>query len=275
MDFDVKLIALDLDDTLIDPIRQELTEENRRAVRAAKEKGVLVTVATGRIYPFAKKWVEMLDIDMKVIASNGADLRKDGKSLHRETISGDLTRQVFQRLEGHELFKFAFSGDYVYCTPQDKNKELFTKWGYMKGEEYNFPLRFVDSWAEVLPHVEGDTQKILLWSTSGRQQQLIRKELEGFADVLDIVCGGGVNLEITPKGVTKGAALKRVAKEYGIAMENVMAVGDSENDVSMLQVAGVPIVVANAQPEAKAAAIYEVATCEENGVAQAIRRFVL
>ncbi len=82
-------------------------------------------------------------------------------------------------------------------------------------------------------------------------------------------------LEILNKDASKGSAVKELADHLGIKQEEVMAIGDAENDLSMLKFAGVSVAMGNATPEVKAVAKYEVASNAEDGVKEALERWVM
>ena len=97
-------------------------------------------------------------------------------------------------------------------------------------------------------------------------------QLNGRATFVQALSG---MLEILPPGTSKGAGLQRVLDELGIPPENVLALGDGENDVEMLRMAGIGVAMANGMPEAKQAADYVVSSNDDDGVAEAVERFVL
>ncbi|MEG0357045.1 MAG: HAD-IIB family hydrolase, partial [Christensenellaceae bacterium] len=91
----------------------------------------------------------------------------------------------------------------------------------------------------------------------------------------EVVRGEAYNMEFTKKGVSKGSAVTQIAKILGIKTDEIMALGDGGNDVDMLRAAGLGIAMKNSMPEALAAADYVTESCQNNGVAAAIKKFVL
>ncbi len=268
---EIKLVVLDVDSTLVEPHDTELSKENVEAVQAARQRGVLVTLATGRLYVAAKKWVDALGIDMPVVACNGADIRKNGVSVRTYPLEMKAVKNIFSVTEELPVRRYIFSGDSIYCTPKDRDEALFRKWS----AGGTFPVIERESVEEIMPKVQGNVPKVLVWASDATMHahawDILKKENPG----CDVVRGESLNLEVVAKGVNKARALRHVLEEYEIPAHAVMAVGDSGNDVELLREAGVGVAVANAMPEAKEAADHIVASCAENGVAEAIGRFVL
>jgi len=270
----IKLVVTDMDETLIKPTARKVSVENADAIRKAKEAGVAVTIATGRIYSIVKRWVDMLDIEAPVIACNGADIRKSHKSIYTDTINDEMVKDIIGTASEYTGVKrFLFSGDNIFCTPDDRDKELFNKWwpgktDAMAGVVYG-------SFKDIYPIVEGNVQKVLLWAKNDSQHKELEDKLKKYSGKCDITCGERLNLEVNTKGMSKAVAVRRIAEMMGISMDEVMAIGDSGNDVEMLKAVGTAVAVENAMPAARAVADHITASCEDNGVARAIEKFVL
>jgi len=107
------------------------------------------------------------------------------------------------------------------------------------------------------------------------QLDRIRDEIERRGLGLSSVLSGPEYLEVTAQGVSKGRALRSVAEFLGVPMDQVLVIGDAPNDISMLTEAGLAVAMGNAPPEVQAAATVVAPTIQEDGVAWALRRFVL
>ena len=269
----VKLIALDMDETLIPSSTEEVSEENARAIAAAQKAEIPVTIATGRIYTYTKNTVDELNINIPVIASNGADIRLNHKPLKTDSLDiKDVESVINEASRFDGMMRFIFSGDYIYTTPKDKNEHLFERW--LKNSPGGIlPVKYFNSFDEIFPEVEGNVQKILLWAQNKNQHNEAKNNLDGLNGNFTVSNGEDINLEINSKGMSKAEGLKFIADRLNVPMENVMAIGDSGNDASMLEAAGISVAVENAMPVAKEAAEYITASCLNDGVAEAIYRF--
>jgi Cof subfamily protein (haloacid dehalogenase superfamily) len=270
---EIKLLAIDIDETLIRPSADDISRGNRAAVRAAREAGVIVTLATGRIYAAARAWVERLHITAPVIACNGADIRVDHKPVYRCNLDDALVAELLEPAGRYGVRRYIFSGDCAYCTPADRDEALFKKWFDRRGG--TDPVVIKPDFGDILSCVRGDVQKLLLWADRRERHERVLAALRPYAERCNIVTGEALNVEINDSRVSKSAALERVARQYGIGMEQTMAIGDSGNDAAMLRAAGVGVAVENAMPAAREAAAHMTASCDRDGVAGAIERFIL
>lgn len=269
----IKLLAIDIDETLIRPTAKELSSENFDAIKRAQEQGVLVTLATGRIYTTAKNWVELLGIEIPVIACNGADVRLHHKTIFSDSLDMETVRGVVDTGAAHDMQKYIFSGDYVCCTPRERDDELFSKWFDNLTTMETLIMR--ESFEELYALAEGNVQKVLLWAKDSKQHKATMEALSVFLPKCNVVSGETLNIEITKRGTSKGLALKSIADSLGIAMDEIMAIGDNENDLSMLTAVGRGVAMENAAPKVKERMECHTASCDENGVARAIEKYIL
>lgn len=270
---EVKLIVLDMDETLVPSTTERVSQKNAEAIKAAQSAGIPVTVATGRIYTFTKNTVDELNIDVPVMTANGADIRLNHKPIRTDSLDiNDVISVISTASDFDGMARFIFSGDYVYTTREDKNEKLFRRWlnHCPKGIT---PVKYFDSFEEIFPHVEGNVQKILLWAKTPKQHAEARERLNLAQGNYDVANGEELNLEINSKGMSKAQGVKFTADWLNIPMENVMAIGDSGNDAALLKAAGISVAVDNAMPIAKQAADYVTDSCINDGVASAIYRF--
>ncbi len=269
----IKLLAIDIDETLIRPTAKELSAENFSAIKRAQTAGVLVTLATGRIYTTAKNWVELLGIEIPVIACNGADVRLHHKTIFSDSLDIDTVRGVVEVGAAHGMQKYVFSGDNVCCTPSERDDELFSKW--FDNLTTMDTLVMKDSFEDIYGMADGNTQKVLLWAKNETQHRETMEALSVFLPQCNVVSGETLNIEITKRGTSKGLALKSVADSLGIAMDEIMAIGDNENDLSMLTAVGRGVAMANAAPRVKERMTCHTSSCDEHGVARAIEKYIL
>lgn len=271
----VRLIACDIDGTLLPFGNEKVSEENMRAIKEARDAGILVTLATGRHYPTARARVEEMGVaDLPVIASNGADVRVNGRSVHISAMDDAIVEGIVKALIERGVPRYLFCEDEILCLPEDQDDEVFRMWTSDAGG--TCPVRMYDSADELLEAARGRTQKMLAFvKTQEEHDSLLSFMNEMYGKTADITCGGGLNLEINAPGVTKALGLEKVCELLGIPIEQVMAIGDSGNDAEMLRAAGLGVAVGDAMEEARDAADVVVAAAEDDGVAEAIRVYAL
>jgi hypothetical protein len=284
----IRLLALDLDGTLLNS-RGKISEQNLHAIRAAEEKGVLVTIATGRRFRDARPVGLEAELNAPLITHNGA-LTKYAQTL--ETVNAAILNQP----EAREVLcvgrKFCADA-MVSCDPRGKGLLLYDNvsesneplqkyiaWSRrLHGDEAEEAMRHVSSLEEVLHSVE-----IVHISFSGscasmvELQAALENELGDAVKVLATVYSAQnfTLLDILHAEASKGYGLKKFAEFRHIKPEEIMAMGDNFNDFEMLEFVGLPVVMGNASPELLENPKYETTLSnDESGVAAAIERFIL
>jgi Cof subfamily protein (haloacid dehalogenase superfamily) len=284
----IRLLALDLDGTLLNS-RGELTDENREAITAAEDAGVLVTIATGRRYRDARPVGLELELNAPLVTHNGA-LVKYAESL--ETVAASLldletTREIVR--VGKQ-----YGGDaLVSADPHGKGALL-----YDRVSDDNIPLQRYLSWstrlhgdeaAQAVSHVADlhdalPEHEVIHISFSGacepmsRMLSFLDSELSDSVTILPTIYPrlDFTLIDILPPGSSKGTGLERLSDIEGLTPENVMTIGDNFNDLGMLEFAGTPVVMGNADPSLlERPEFYKTLSNDENGVADAIDRFIL
>ncbi|MDW7675091.1 MAG: Cof-type HAD-IIB family hydrolase [Bacillota bacterium] len=260
----IKLIVMDLDDTLINN-SLIVTDENKEAIAKAQEQGIRVTLATGRMYRSALPYAHELGISLPLITYQGA-LIKD--PLSNETISHQpiplsVAQEIILEIEelGYHLNAYI-------------NDELLVKELTLEAQYYQsvakVPMKVVGSLQQGL--TEGPT-KLLIINDEEKLDQLIEKWQQKFAGRLYITKSKPNFLEIMAANVDKGAGVKLLSKRLNISCQEIMAIGDSYNDLEMFACAGISVAMGNARDEIKAKATYVTASNEDSGVALAIKKY--
>ncbi len=268
---EIKLIAIDIDGTLVPEDNIPVSAKNMEAIDAARDRGVVVTLASGRIYTFMRRYVDQLDLRTPIIACNGGDVRQNHATIRNNPIAPETFAQVLEITQPFDLYTYYFSGDHIYLLKKDIDDRIYKRWDVVEGM-----MRVKGSMDEILEAVAAHgVQKVLVFPRSDGQEQQLKKALTALGGKVNAVTGEKFNLEINGGDVSKAAALRQVAGTLGIAMSSVMAIGGSENDESMLRAAGTSIAPSNADPVAKDAAMYTTLSSAEGGVAAAIEKFVL
>ena len=283
----VRLLALDLDGTLLDS-HGRLSDRNRRAVAAARARGVRVALVTGRRFRDARPLALELGVDVPLVAHNGA-LTKHARTL--ETVAAihlplAAARAVLRVARAHKADALVSDdadgpGVLVYDHIDEANRPAFEYMAWARrihGAEAPEAILRVPSLEDYLDHppvhiaFSGTDEEML------RLGAVLRAELPGLVKLMITVYPAkrfGL-VDVLHPEVSKGTGLAAVAREYGIPRADVMAVGDNHNDVEMLEFAGTAVAVANAEPALRALAdIHLTAANDEDGVAVAIERFIL
>ena len=265
-----KLLVLDLDGTLMGP-DLVISDGVKQAIRRAQECGVIVTVATGRVFNSAIGFTRELGIDAPIICYQGAQVRDpvSGEILNETPLPSPFAVEAIDMLEREGLVPIAFRDGRTWTTGPSPELDLFLRY-HPGGEEY---VAFVDD----LAHFAADSPPIKLLFTDRPETlaERIQALAAHFTDRLAVVRSHIHFGEITAPGVTKGSALGALAAHLGISSDEVMAVGDQENDLPMLVWAGFGIAMGNAPASVQAVADAVVPSLSEDGVVYAIETYLL
>ncbi|MCQ9282207.1 MULTISPECIES: Cof-type HAD-IIB family hydrolase [Priestia] len=239
-----KLIALDMDGTLLNN-QQEISEENRAAIAKAQEQGVHVVLSTGRSLLTCREYAQSLQLSSYLITVNGSEIwDESGQLVERKLIDASHIEKMWNLTQEHKLNFWAVTTDKVWRDefPEDIASQEWLKFGYDIPDD---ALR-----EEVL------------------------KQIAGISD-FEISNSSLTNLEINALGINKAKGIMTVCERLGISMDEVIAMGDSLNDMAMIEAAGCGIAMGNAQEAVKEAADWVTDTNVNNGVAKAISHWVL
>lgn len=268
-----RLIALDLDDTLLDG-SLNISQRNKSAIQAASKLGVIFTIATGRLFhtslPFACQ-LGIADIDWPMINAHGAVTTnmRSGRILFQHSLSNSLTMAMIKDIEkmGFEVNLFADSSLYV-----EKENDYTCFYQSMDKCEVNVV-------GQLLPFLEKNSVPPIKITIINWDKKLL-DDLEYFlitkyGSEIQAVQSREYYLEITDKRATKGQALEQVALCFSINRDQIIAIGDSFNDIDMIKYAGLGVAVANAPDYVQKAADLVTASNLEDGVAGVIEEYVL
>lgn len=275
----IKLIALDLDGTLFNH-EGKITEETKKEIKRSTDKGVHVVISTGRPYngvPFEQ--IKGLGIDY-AITTNGAAIYHipTHKCIYESGMDFELVEPIIMfLLEKRIHIDTYIEGEGFTPTYCHENLDKLNVITSLK--EYILATR--TSKDDLLGYVRDCGKKVQKMTLNFYPQPdgtpEHRAEVYDFLKAIptiECVCGGFNNLEFTKAGVTKGEALHQLATLLSVKIDETMAIGDTENDLSILQTAGIGVAMGNAPDDIKAVADYVTASNEEDGVGKAIAHFI-
>jgi Cof subfamily protein (haloacid dehalogenase superfamily) len=266
-----KLIAIDIDGTLMND-RKEITKEVNDAIQAAKAKGVKVVICTGRPIVGVQSIIEELKLNDEedfVITFNGA--------LVQNTYTKDVESQITLNYENlKELYDLSlkldsplqfFDTENLY-TP---NREI-SRYTIHEAHINQIPIHYLP-----IDEVPKDMliPKVMFIDEPERLNTIIANIPESFWDKYTFVKSTPFFLEILDPSVSKGNAVRLLAEKLSIKQEEVICIGDGENDLSMVEYAGCGVAMANAESVVKEVAQFHTLSNNENGVAYAIEKLVL
>ena len=275
----IKLIAMDIDGTLLDS-HSQLPPENARAIADAADRGIEIVIVTGRRFHSARAIACQLPCSVELITSNGALV----KSLSGETHLRSLLPVVAARLVIEATPDFRPFCGVIFDRPRE-NQLIFEHVDWEAGFMGSYLSRHPDHVAEVVPLTtcldSEDPVEVMFIAECHTIRRVIRKlgdHQESRAYSLSLTEYPRIDismLDVLNRGVTKGSAVAEWARRRGIMREDVMAIGDNWNDREMLDYAGLPVIMGNSPDALKSFGWKTTRSNDECGVAEAIRRYIL
>ena len=238
---------------------------------------------TGRFFGMMPQAVRDLPFVRYAITINGAQVydRETDTAIVREEIPLDMALDIISLLDGYDVIYDCYRSNWGWMTEslQAKAENYATDAHYLKMvREFRNPVPELKEYLKSTA-AEGDVQKVMLFARNTPGSESVTKAItaavaERFPSI-KATSSTWNNLELNIATAHKGNSLKRFAEHLGYTLDNCMALGDGTNDLSMIEAAGLGVAMANAHPLVLAAADHVTATNDEDGVAKAIRDFVL
>lgn len=240
----IKLIALDMDGTLLNN-ELEISEPTQAVIAKALASGIHVVLSTGRSLDTCYPYAELLNLTSYLITSNGGEIYTVDKTLlDQHLLETEKIEKMWEigREMDMQIWMVSTTDIYRNSRPENFYDHEWLKFGCSSLDKSK-----LDTMVEELSYFEG----------------------------LELTNSLPTNIEANPEGVSKAAALHFVCREIGITMDEIMAVGDSLNDIKMIQEAGIGVAMGNAQEAIKNVADYVTDRNDKDGVAKAIERFAI
>ena len=279
---DIKIISLDLDGTLLDS-QKRLSGGNLAALEEAAARGVLIVPTTGRFFGMMPQAVRDLPFVRYAITINGAQVydRETGTAIVREEIPLGMALEIMRLLDGYDIIYDCYRSNWGWMTEslQAKAEGYATDAHYVKMvREFRKPVPDLKAHLESTA-AEGDVQKVMLFARNTPGGDAVARSIAEAVTrrfpSIKATSSTWNNLELNIATAHKGNALKRFAEYLGYTLDNCMALGDGTNDLTLIEAAGLGVAMSNAHPLVLAAADHVTLSNDEDGVAKAIRDFVL
>jgi Cof subfamily protein (haloacid dehalogenase superfamily) len=264
----IKLLAIDLDGTVVNHQLQVSPAVIEAIAKAKKDHGVRVMIATGRTYHSALPFASQLGITEPLVAYQGALLRElpeqGGATLRHCPIPLPLAQEVLAMLQAHQFHVNVYVNDQLFV---ERDNPYAKDYGRLAG----FPPTLVD---DLMAQLTSAPSKLMAIDHD-RMDWLLSTLHQHYATRLNI-CTSRINFcEIIDKQASKWDAVWSLAQQWGFNQTEIMAIGDQQNDLSMLTQAGLGVAMGNAPLTVKHQAKAITGSIDEDGVALAIERFIL
>lgn len=259
-----KLVAIDLDGTLLDPDLQ-ISPRNVAVIRDAIAANIIVTLSTGRMFAAALPFARLLQLDVPLITCNGAAvICAETKKIYYEVpLPSDLVLSIITEAQRRKMTVSIYTVDDIFVAETGDNVNIHARID-------NAEVKPADL-AEVA--AERKIIKILLTSPNLYADTEQMHSLYGARTTFYFSLPWFT--EIVAQGVNKGAALKTLGNVFGVSSAEMIAIGDNYNDLPMLEYAGLGVAMGNASVELKEQADFVTRRHDDDGVADVIEKFIL
>lgn len=266
-----KIIALDIDGTLLNS-QGEITDRTKKSLEDALKEGNIVVIASGRDPKGVFQYAQMLKLD----EYDGLLSNYNGARITNYGSMEMIINHTLNLADMKELLEFSEDLD-------DMNYTI-----YYEGKCYTNSMdtyRLEDTQSkndmelifdpDLSYNIDFEPNNVLFACHPDKISEPLNEIHDKFADKFTLVKSTPYYYEVMPKGVSKGESLREIAKYYDIAMEDVIAFGDEDNDLSMIEAAGTGVVMANGSKAMLAVADYVTLSNDEDGIADYLEKFVL
>lgn len=273
---DTKMIGFDLDDTLLTS-NKELTLYTKEVLTKAIRQGIVVLPATGRPLCGLTEEIRNFPGIRYALTANGARLldMKEGTILYECLVPRETTEKLLNIfLQYDALVEIYYEG--VGFAQEDKLQRIHEFFPRQAMAEYVLTTRkMVKDVRRKFEETDLPSDKVQAVFKTLEEKERALKEVLSKVEGIEAVSSLGNNIEVNVKGVNKGSSLVRLGEMLGIRREEIMAFGDGENDIAMMEAVGFGVAMENGLDAVKAAARYITASNNEDGVAKAIEKYVL
>lgn len=265
-----KLLVLDLDGTLTNT-RKEVTEHTRTTLIKAQEQGLKIVLASGRPTYGIAPLANLLQLDKYegyVLSYNGGEIIdwKTGELLYKNLLDPEVLPYLYQCANDNHFAIVTYDGEYVLTEyPDDEYVLKEALLNVMK-------IKKVDNFLKAVQH---PIAKCLIVGEPTRLAVLEKEMYNHLHDRMGVFRSEPYFLELVPKGIDKAQSLAVLLKEIGMTKDEMIAVGDGFNDLSMIKYAGLGVAMSNAQEVVKENANFITLSNEEDGVAHVVEKFIL
>lgn len=271
----IKLAATDLDGTLISS-NGEISNENFEAMKNAMNNGLYVVPTTGRSFYEMPESLREKKTYTHCICSNGAVIfDRDGKEIWKSTFSKAETMELFSILSEYDTMIEVYTKGTPVTEKSKLTKESYIH--YRVEENYHDVLTATRKGTEnlesfLMGNDEGAEMFNIFFSDMDERKEAF--ERIGKLNNVELTTSMESNMEILQRSVNKGSSLTMLCEKLNVKKEEVMAMGDSRNDLTLLSAAGTALAVANACDDLKQVADEVICSCDESAMAYALSRFV-
>lgn len=259
----IKLIATDIDGTIL-KYNYEFTSEVKDCIKRLTEQGIKIVLVTGRMHSATKPIVEELGLETPVVSFQGGLIKYKGETLYEKNLHSQCASEIIQWAKKNNIHLNLYLNDELYVERDSITIQRYLKQGIPHFKIKSFEKVKLENINKMLLIDYEDENKVTMW-----KNYLTVK----YPD-LAIVKSTPYFCEICHGEATKAHAVNFLKNYWGIKKEEILTIGDQNNDIDLLSAGGIKVAMGNATDELKAVANYITDTVNNNGFVKAVEKFV-
>lgn len=270
-----KIIAMDMDGTLLNDDKS-ISEYNIKMIHKAMESGVKMVVSSGRLPVTLGFYIDTIFKNQPVICCNGAIVLDENKNIIKSNLlNKKAILKVIDILNGKkDTYYYFYSDSILYSERVSPFTKRFYEFNEKMDKNFKLQIKIIESSKEFIQNNNLGINKIVVLDEDLDYLNEIREKINRVSKI-DTTKSDLHNIEIVSKGISKGSGLRFLANYYHISLNECIAVGNDENDESMINEAGLGIAVANARKFLKKSADYVTENDNNNGaIGEIIKKFI-
>ncbi|KKK36004.1 haloacid dehalogenase [Mesobacillus campisalis] len=267
-----RLLALNVDGTVIQD-NGRIHKSTKEAIAYVQQKGVYVTLLTSRSFPSARKVAKALKINNAMLVTHqGAYIAQQlGKPVMAKLIPEDVTYEIIRFLEGFPCQIRIVHDEYSLANKYKLNHNLLAKTVFTTGDPMFYSQQFVDSISDTLKDDPATAPKIEVYFEYEDDLTDAREALVSMFSEINMTQLNDLRLDILPQGVSKLNGMISLGEQLGIALKEMVVIGDGQDDIEILKACGLGVAMGNASPEVKRASDWVTRSNNQNGVAYMVK----
>ena len=259
----IKLIATDIDGTILKH-NFEFNQEVKDCIKKLTQDGIKVVLVTGRMHVATDFIAEELGLDTPIVSYQGGLVKHDNETLYEKNLDPKRAKEIIHWAKKNEVHLNLYMNDQLYVEQDDAIIRRYTGErgaGFLVESFDEIKLERIN---KILAIDFEDENKVNMW----------RDYLQNKFDDIDVVKSMPYFCEVSHPEATKYHAVKFLSKYLGFTQEEVLAIGDQDNDINLLRAGGIKVAMGNATEELKAVADYVTDSVENDGFVKAVEKFV-
>jgi Cof subfamily protein (haloacid dehalogenase superfamily) len=270
-----KLVCVDMDGTLLNS-EKNISERNLLAIKSAHELGVKVAICTGRIFTSAFYYGNLIGVEAPIIASNGAYIREKDRNevIYKSVLGYKNCKDMLSVFGKYHIIPHFFTSDTIFAEKLAYFSKYYSEANKKMPKENQVEIKITTEWDKIF--IDNELEIIKAVAADEDLNKILKaKEEVKKLGTLEVVSSSQNNFEVMSKEASKGRGVEILSDFYGIRPDEIICIGDNENDISMIQFAGLGVAMGNSDNSVKEVANYITSSNDEDGVARVIEKFIL